>query len=444
MESHQLIEYTYPSVIFNDGYWAGGVNVNTSYFYIKVDGLTSGDKVYLENAYDGILPARFADFYLGDTRVASAYQQNVNVVTIPDGVDTVYLSYMVTYKKNSPTTVVIKNVESKRIIGLQKSINKTQKIDVITTRKEALLAEEVLPLTSSLNKKNSSISFSCRFDTFDTIEIAHGISTYGNRAVIDNTKVAIYTGSTLLAEYAHDLNIDGYLNVSIIRKGVEAYIILNTKIGTYKSPQFIWSACYGMIQAKPSMPISSVFLSLTLADIHKDIYLFGDSYTSVSDPSRYPHYLANVYECMDNMMMLGKGGIGSGESIMEFRRIIAMARPKFIIWALGMNDADSSSSVNDTWKRCYDEVCAVCDYYEVELILTTTPNVPTVNNSFKNSIVRESGRRYIDFAQAVNAEAVGSPWYEGMLSSDGIHPTELGAKALAARFVVDMPEIMQL
>lgn len=107
-----------------------------------------------------------------------------------------------------------------------------------------------------------------------------------------------------------------------------------------------------------------------------------------------------------------------------------------------MNDADSSSSVNDTWKRCFDEVCAVCDYYEVELILTTTPNVPTVNNSFKNSIVRESGRRYIDFAQAVNAEAVGSPWYEGMLSSDGIHPTELGAKALAARFVVDVPEIV--
>lgn len=442
--THQLTEYTYPSVIFNDGYWVGGKNENASYFYIKLDGLNSGDRVQLENPYDGSLSARFADFYLGDTRVASAHQQNVKVVTIPDGVDTIYLSYGVQYKQNSPKIVVIKNVESKRIIGLQKSVNKTQKKDVITTRKDELLAEEVLLLTSSLNKKNSSISFSCRFNTFDTIEIAHGVSSYGNRAVVGNEKVTIYIGSTLLAEYAHDLNIDGYLNVSIIRRGVDAYIILNTKIGTYKSPQFIWSACYGNIQAKPSMQIHDVLLTLTLSDIRKDIYLFGDSYTSIGDPARYPYYLNNTYGCMDNMMMLGKGGIGSGESIWEFRRIISLARPKFIIWALGMNDADSNTSVNAKWKMWFDEVCAMCDYYEVELVLATIPNVPTINNSFKNSIVRESGRRYIDFAAAVNAENVGSSWYEGMLSSDGVHPTELGAKALASRFVVDMPEIMDL
>ena len=75
-------------------------------------------------------------------------------------------------------------------------------------------------------------------------------------------------------------------------------------------------------------------------------------------------------------------------------------------------------------------------------IFCTIPNVPTINNSFKNDIVRNSGYRYIDFAKAVNAEDVGSPWYDGMLSSDGIHPTELGAKALAARFITDFPEVM--
>lgn len=444
MDTHQLTDYTYPSVTFNDGYWVGGALTNASYFYIKLDGLNSGDRVHLENFIDGILPARFADFYKGDIRVVDAYQQNVGIVTIPDGVDTIYLSYIVNYKQNSPTIVVIKNVESKRIIGLQKSVNKTQKIDVITTKKDVLLAEEVLPLTSSLNKKNSSISFSCRFDSFGEIEIDHGVSSYGNRAVIDGAKVTIYTGATQISEYTHGLSIEEYINVSIIRKGIEACVVINTKIGTYKSPQFLWSACYGNIQAKPSMLIHDVLLTLTLSDIRKDIYLFGDSYTSVGDPSRYPYYLNNTYGCMDNMMMLGKGGIGSGESILEFRRIISLARPKFIIWALGMNDADSDTSVNAKWKMWFDEVCAACDYYEVELILATIPNVPTINNSFKNSIVRESGRRYIDFAVAVNAENVGSSWYEGMLSSDGVHPTELGAKALAARFVMDMPEIMYL
>lgn len=442
VNTHQFTEYTYPSVIFNDGYWVGGASANASYFYVKLDGLNSGDRVHMETPYDGIFSARFVDFYKGNIRVVDAYQQNVDIITIPDGVDTIYLSYNVLYKKNSPTIVVIKNVEKKRIEGLQKSINKTQKIDIITSRKDVVMADEVFPLTSSLNKKNSSISFSCRFDSFGEIEIAHGVSNYGNRAVVDGAKVTIYAGATQVAEYVHELNIEGYLNVVITRKGAEAYIVINTKTGAYKSPRFIWSACYGEVQAKPTMQINDVLLSLTLADIRKDIYLFGDSYTAIGDPSRYPYYLNNTYGCMDNMMMLGKGGIGSGESILEFRRIISLARPKFIIWALGMNDADSDTSVNAKWKMWFDEVCAVCDCYEVELILATIPNVPTINNSFKNSIVRESGRRYIDFAQAVNAEDVGSPWYGGMLSSDGIHPTELGAKALAARFVMDMPEIM--
>ena len=37
----------------------------------------------------------------------------------------------------------------------------------------------------------------------------------------------------------------------------------------------------------------------------------------------------------------------------------------------------------------------------------------------------------------------GTTWYDGMLSSDNIHPTELGAKALTSRVCIDAPEIMQ-
>ena len=47
---------------------------------------------------------------------------------------------------------------------------------------------------------------------------------------------------------------------------------------------------------------------------------------------------------------------------------------------------------------------------------------------------------YIDSYGAVGATSSG--WYDGMLSDDGIHPTELGAKVLASQILVDVPELM--
>ena len=64
-------------------------------------------------------------------------------------------------------------------------------------------------------------------------------------------------------------------------------------------------------------------------------------------------------------------------------------------------------------------------------------------NCFKNEYIRNSGYRYIDFASAVGAVEAKSPWYEGMLSTDNIHPTSAGGKALAEQILMDLPEILQ-
>jgi lysophospholipase L1-like esterase len=77
------------------------------------------------------------------------------------------------------------------------------------------------------------------------------------------------------------------------------------------------------------------------------------------------------------------------------------------------------------------------------LVLATIPCVPSYSNYYKNEIVRAAGNRYIDFAKAVDGEAVGSTWYAGMLYTDNVHPTALGAKALASRFVQDFPDTIQ-
>jgi len=69
--------------------------------------------------------------------------------------------------------------------------------------------------------------------------------------------------------------------------------------------------------------------------------------------------------------------------------------------------------------------------------------VPARNKEAINSCVRTSDYRYIDIAKAVGADGTGA-WYTGYLNpGDQVHPTELGAKAIAARVLVDVPEVMQ-
>ena len=57
--------------------------------------------------------------------------------------------------------------------------------------------------------------------------------------------------------------------------------------------------------------------------------------------------------------------------------------------------------------------------------------------------MKESGYKYIDFAQAVGA-ADDSDWEEGLLeeAENPVHPTELGAKALYNEAVSVCPELL--
>ena len=107
-----------------------------------------------------------------------------------------------------------------------------------------------------------------------------------------------------------------------------------------------------------------------------------------------------------------------------------------------MNNGDSATAINDGYKNATEEFLAICEEKGIIPILTTTPCTPTVNNSFKNAYVKASGYRYIDFARAVGGEEVGSAWYTGMLHTDNVHPTGVGAKALYTQVLVDFPEMI--
>jgi lysophospholipase L1-like esterase len=78
-------------------------------------------------------------------------------------------------------------------------------------------------------------------------------------------------------------------------------------------------------------------------------------------------------------------------------------------------------------------------------------NSTTRENSAKRNIIENSGCRYVDEELAFHDPVKPYPdpwvdgdyWYDGFMSSDGLHPTVNGAKALAMQFLKDIPEIMQ-
>ena len=138
-------------------------------------------------------------------------------------------------------------------------------------------------------------------------------------------------------------------------------------------------------------------------------------------------------------MLDGYPGRNSQSALLSLNTAITMACPEKIIWCLGMNDGDSGA-INSNWKDAVDEVTNICDEYGIELIMATIPNVPSVDNSYKNAFVRASGHRYIDFASAVGASS-DTTWYDGMLSNDSLHPTAEGAYALYRQAITDIPEL---
>jgi hypothetical protein len=103
--------------------------------------------------------------------------------------------------------------------------------------------------------------------------------------------------------------------------------------------------------------------------------------------------------------------------------------------------------MNDTypgWSSVFENLKSLCSANGIELILQTIPipNLETSSNQVQiNSAIKSSGLRYIDACAAMCPDN-SWPWYTGY-AADNVHPTVLGAKVLAARFLSDFPEFMQ-
>lgn len=175
---------------------------------------------------------------------------------------------------------------------------------------------------------------------------------------------------------------------------------------------------------------------------NRPIWLFGDSYFNCTAPNRWTSYLLKNNN--KNYMLNGFPGRNSDQALTSLKNALMYATPEEIIWCMGMNDGDQET-LNKTWKADVEELMRICKKKQIRLVLATTPTCPGVNNDYKNKYIKDSGFRYIDFADAVGSYN-SKNWYSGMLQDENnpeaCHPTEKGAYALYMEAVLKCPELM--
>lgn len=231
----------------------------------------------------------------------------------------------------------------------------------------------------------------------------------------------------LLFEYLSNATVDVTLlsNGNSFKQNI-AFTMSNPAVPYVKSNGLIATGCK---------------LTFTCTDIRKKIWIFGDSYIAYLK-SRWAYYLKE-YGYDTNVLLDGFPGMGSVNARVSFTKLLDLGRPSYAVWFMGMNDGSDTNDTtpNINWVSERDNFIALCEKNNVEPIFATIPNVPSINHKGKNKWIRESGYRYIDMCHAVGAD-VNVNWYGDMLSSDKIHPSESGAKALFTQVLLDLPEVM--
>ena len=347
----------------------------------------------------------------------------------------------------TPSSSLLKDVfvESQNILGNDKNEGEKQKrIATSSSVKVTTLVDaEQIKVEQNSIKKNKTLSFYADIDSFSGIRIGHGEGVYGASYIeIDGAEIRLYNKNTdaeLQVTFNHGLGVSDFISV-FMKVDEESLITIQliTNAGSYKTEPHLWNGYNGSPFAKS---LGSIFRNCELVfdseDYQKPIFAFGDSYFGLTVEDRWPYYIKE-YD-YDNWLLNGFPGQNSLSAKAMFDSILPKNTPEIVFWGLGMNDGDSDS-VNQNWLSVYNYVKEYCNANNIELILATIPNTPSVNNTYKNDIVRRSGYRYVDFNKAVGADKDVN-WYSGMLHTDNVHPTILGAKQLANRALLDIPEL---
>lgn len=425
----------------------GATYANNSYRYSNKITVSAGELCeFYQNGAQA--KARYVTaFNTSDSAVvAKGSNDAIKKYVVPDGIESIIITVA-----SGNEVWTIKRTPQNRVLN---SENVNEQVESATVRDNSLFATAgTLANGSKLVCGNNSVSvgkhlsFHGFFESFTGLIVGHGYTSDANSSwvEIDGTKVKVYRsdGATayLTQEYTHGLTMTNYINVVIIANLVNAVkIIIYTNGGSYTINSVLWFGRKGDIFALANgNDFTSARIGWVTPLSRKKIWAYGDSYFDTTDTKRWPKYLIDLG--ISSVMWDNYSGRASDKAIESFKNDLKFGTPKFVIWAMGMNDTESSA-MNTTWKNCVDEMLALCVEHEIIPILCTIPNTSSRKNTYKNSWVEGSGYRYIDFAKAVGGSSYPSSWYSDMLSTDGVHPDVQGAIALFAQAITDFPELL--
>lgn len=402
-----------------------------------IDGVDTGNKSQGENGENGVDGINGTTPTIEIGKNGNWFINNIDTGVKAEGID----------GKDSP--ILISIVDTGGFLNFYFSDS-----SIITCTKETInftsdrwngkvRAKETIYLNENYIRKNTFLSCNITFESFQPILIGRGQNLYAGYYIeMNNDSLYIhkFAQEDLIVErIKHNLKINNKLNIFIDYADTSrAKLTIYTENQKfYKEIQW-WAGGAPFIKNNGIESISAS-LNFQAKDAKCPIWIFGDSYINWTTSTRWPYY---IYKSgYTNWLADHLPGGSSKRFINCFKNDLNYGNPTYAIWCLGMNDgSDKNNTVDEKWLESIKEFITVCESKGIIPILSTIPSVPNRNNKLKSQWVRESGYRYIDFSRSVSTDD-SNIWFEGMLSSDNIHPTSLGAEAMSIQVLVDFPEI---
>lgn len=318
---------------------------------------------------------------------------------------------------------------------------------------EDLSSDLTLPDYPYANKFGDKYVFSCLVTSFSGIKICRGYQTYRARWFeIDNTNIVlkkadnvngVLTTSTV-ETVAHGLTISKLLKVHVyVTDSGYASLDLFTAGGHYNHVFEGYSYdANGLLQVKNAgSTLTSCQLSAANNYFKSPIWIFGASYEGVTN-QRVAGQLRNFGYF--NFLLNGVAGRSTGPATEDILRALNYGRPKYLVMPIMLNDVTYANFV-----KKFTALHNICNSLGITLIGCKQANVPDhIDFTECNALFATLGCRCIDEVLAVSDpsktfDGTNDVWYDGFLSSDNVHPSELGAKAIALQWLIDVPEIMQ-
>jgi hypothetical protein len=286
-------------------------------------------------------------------------------------------------------------------------------------------------------KKNKTLAFSGVYTgTLSEISIVQGEgSGYTEcKCVVSATNITILKNGAEVYTAEHGLAFGSYFSIALVTKNLnktKAY--LSSGGQTFTSAEFVWNSPRSGLKLYTNVPFTQYQFSFGSNDFTKKIWLYGDSY--------FDHWLPlSINRGYTNCLTDGYSGGGSTAGVSSFQRALEHGTPEIVVWCLGMNDGDSAA-VNTSWLNAITTVKELCDEVGAVLWVTTIPNVPSKNHTYKNAYIRKNFN-HIDISKYVGADE-STTWYTGLLSSDNVHPTTEGDFYIANIMETYFPEMLE-